>query len=225
MSNFTRTALMLAAMLFLSSCTSSAVATAAPVPPTAIPTTPAPTRTPQPTSTPRPTSTPAPTSTPTPISGAACLIGKWQVEDLSGYLASVGLPGQVLSTSGPVTYQFDQSGQARVTVDHFAMKVKVPVQGLPLSLTVNIDGDATARYTTNQSNQLAFSNVQLDGLTVSAGTGKRELFAGTPTEMADMFGLSLDPLFNTSIYSCRADVLKYTPPLQDASAVLLKRIQ
>ena len=42
--------------------------------------------------------------------------------------------------------------------------------------------------------------------------------------MADLFGLSLDPLFNTSTYTCRGDVLKYTPPLQNASEVVLKRV-
>jgi hypothetical protein len=233
MPNFSRTALpvLLATMLFLTACTSSVIATSAPVVPTAIPTTPAPTRTPQPTSTPRPTNTPAPTitpaptNTPTPISGAACLVGQWQVEDLSSYVASLAVQGQVLSEAGPVTYQFDPNGQARVTVDHFTMKVKAPVQGFTLNLNVVIDGEATARYTGSPSDQLAFSNVNLDGLTVSAGTGKRTLFSGTPTEMADLFGLSLDPLFNTSTYTCRGDVLNYTPPLQNASEVVLTRVQ
>jgi hypothetical protein len=226
MSNFTRTALpvVLVAMLILTACNSNAAATSAPVPTTAPSATPAPTRTPQPTSTPKPTSTPAPTNTPTPISGAACLVGQWQVEDLSAYVSSLAVPGQVLSESGPVTYQFDPNGQVHVTVDHFAMKVKAPVQSLTLNLNVVIDGDVTARYT-GTSDQLAFSNVQLGGLQVSAGTGKSQLFSGTPTEMADLFGLSLDPLFNTSTYSCRGDVLKYTPPLQNASEVMLKRVQ
>lgn len=215
---------LLAIMLLLTACTGSAVATSAPVVPTAAPTTPAPTRTPQPTSTLRPTNTPAPTSTPTPISGAACLVGKWQVEDLSSYIASLAVPGQVLDESGPVTYQFDRNGQVQVTVDHFVMKVKAPVQGFTLNLNVVIDGEVTARYT-GTADQLAFADVQLDGLTVSAGTGKRTLFSGTPTEMADLFGLSLDPLFNTSPYSCRGDVLKYTPPLQNASDVMLKRVR
>jgi hypothetical protein len=40
-----------------------------------------------------------------------------------------------------------------------------------------------------------------------------------------MFGLSLDPLFNTATYNCRADTLKVTPRLQDASEVVLTRIQ
>jgi hypothetical protein len=193
--------------------------------PTAIPTTPAPTRTPQPTSTLRPTNTPAPTFTPTPISGATCLVGKWQVEDLSSYVASLAVQGQVQKESGPITYQFDNSGQAQVAVDHFTMKVKAPVQGLTLNLNVIIDGAVTAGYTGGLSDQLAFSNVQLDGLTVSAGTGKRTLFSGTPTEVADLFGLSLDPLFNTSTYTCRGDVLKYTLPLQNASEVVLKRVR
>jgi hypothetical protein len=207
------TLMVLMLVLVLTACNRSA-----PAQPTAIPTTPAPTNTPQ------PTNTPAPTYTPTPISGAACLVGKWQVENLFGYMAALAVPGQVLSESGPITYQFDRNGQARVTVDHFAMKVKAPVQGFTLNLNVVIDGEATARYTGSSSNQLAFTNVQLDGLTVSAGTGKRELFSGTPAEMADLFGLSLDPLFNTSTYSCRGDTLKYIPPLQNASEVVLQRI-
>jgi hypothetical protein len=140
-------------------------------------------------------------------------------------LASLGVAGQVQSESGPITYQFDSNGQAHVTVDRFTMKVKVPVQGLSLNLNVVIDGDATARYMANRSNQLAFSDVQLDGLTVSAGTGKCVLIAAAPTEMADLFGLSLDPLFNTSTYTCRADTLTYMPPLQNASEVVLTRVQ
>jgi hypothetical protein len=137
----------------------------------------------------------------------------------------LAVQGQVLSESGPVTYQFDPDGQAQVIVDHFAMKVKAPVQGFTLNLNVVIDGKVTAHYTGSQSDQLAFSDVQLDGLKVSAGTGKSQLFSGTSTEMADLFGLSLDPLFNTSTYSCRGDVLTYTPPLQNASEVVLTRIQ
>jgi hypothetical protein len=232
MSKLLRTALpvVLLALFSLTACRNAEPVVSLHVAPTAVwnthtPTrTPPPTRTPLPTRTPQPTNTPAPTFTPTPISGAACLVGTWQVDDLSSYLASLGVAGQVQSESGPITYQFDQSGQARVTVDHFTLKVTVPVQGLSLNLTVVIDGEAAARYTA-QSHQLAFADVQLDGLTVSAGTGKRELFAGTPTEMADLFGLSLDPLFNTSTYACRGDVLTYTPPFQDASAVTLSRVQ
>jgi hypothetical protein len=211
--------------LLLTACDGRAtVARATSAPAATATATPEPTNTPTPTYTPRPTNTATPTHTPTPISGAACLVGKWQVADLSKYVASLAVPGQVLKESGPITYQFDQNGQAHVTVDHFVMKVKTPVQGFTLNLNVVIDGEMAARYN-GAADQLAFSNVQLDGLTVSAGTGKRELFAGTPTEMADLFGLSLDPLFNTSTYACRADTLKYTPPLQDASEVVLKRVQ
>ena len=62
-------------------------------------------------------------------------------------MASLAVQGQVLSESGPITYQFDPNGQARVTVDHFTMKVKAPVQGFMLNLNVVIDGEVTARYT------------------------------------------------------------------------------
>ena len=232
MSKFSRAALpvWLAAILVLSACRTNAPVSAAPVAPTAAANTSTPTRTPAPTHTPQPTNTPAPTRTPTltptptPISGAACLPGTWQVMDLSSYVASLGVQGQVLSESGPVTYRFDSSGQAHVTVDHFAMKVKAPVKGFSLNVNVIIDGAVDAGYTASQADQLAFANVQLDGLKVSVNLGKQELFAGTPGEMADLFGFSLDPLFNAATYTCRADTLTYTPPLQGAREVALKRI-
>ncbi len=232
--------MLLALTLFLAACTRGTPVASVPAQPTvtratatptatAAPTsTPTQTSTPTPTNTPTPTSTPTPTYTPTPISGAACLIGTWNVEDLSGYLGSLtggtNTQAQVLSGSGPITYHFDAQGQATVTVDQFAIKLKVPVRGLPLTLNVTIDGDATASYTTSDPNQLAFSNVQLDGLAVSAKLGQQELFAGTPTEMANLIGFSLEPLFNAATYDCRADTLKYTPPLQNAHEIMLKRI-
>ncbi len=187
-----------------------------------------PTSTPAPTSTPTSTNTPTPTYTPTPISGAACLIGAWNVEDLSSYLTSLtggtNTQAQVLSGSGPITYRFDTQGQARITVDHLSMKMKVPVQGIPLTLNVTINGDATAGYITADPNQLAFFNAQLDGLAVSAKLGTQELFAGTPAQLANLFGFSLEPLFSAATYDCRANTLKYTPPLRDAHEVILQRI-
>lgn len=134
------------------------------------------------------------------------------------------MPGQVLNESGPVTYHFDGRGQAHVTVDHFAMKVKAPVKGFSLNVNVIIDGEVDAGYTANRGDQLAFNNVQLDGLKVSVKLGQQELFSGTPSEMADLFGISLDPLFNAATYTCRADTLTYTPPLQGAREVTLQRL-
>ena len=233
MSKLSRTTLpiLLAALLALAACRNAEPVVSMPIAPTAVwntstPTrTPQPTRTPLPTRTPKPTNTPAPTKTPTPISGAACLPGTWQVTDLSAYLSSLAVPGQVLNESGPVTYRFDKGGKAQVTVDHFAMKVKAPVKGFSLNVNVIIDGTVDAGYTANQGDQLAFNNVQLDGLKVSVKLGKQELFSGTPSEMADLFGISLDPLFSAAAYTCRADTLTYTPPFQDARDVTLQRIQ
>jgi hypothetical protein len=230
MSRFVRptTLILLAVTLFLAACNNAApvqppVAQAAATATATV--TPTPTGTPTKTSTPQPTNTPTATFTPTPISGAACLPGTWQVEDLSAYLSSLAVPGQVLSESGPVTYRFDEHGQAQVTVNHFAMKVKAPVKGFSLNVNVIIDGEVNAGYTAQQGDQLAFDNVALDGLRVSVNLGKQELFAGTPAETADLFGISLDPLFSTAAYTCRAATLKYTPPFQNARDVVLHRLQ
>ncbi len=224
--------IMLTLTLLLAACNPNAPIVSVSVQPTTARATVAPTATMTPSATPTQTRTPTPTATatptltptPTPISGAACLIGTWNVTDLPSYLAALGVQGQVLSESGPITYQFDAQGQAQVTVQHFAMKVKVPVKGFPLNVNVIIDGEANAGYTASQADQLTFSNVQLDGLKVSVNLGQQELFAGTPGEMADRFGISLTPLFNAAAYDCHADTLKYTPPLQNAHEVVLERI-
>ena len=206
-----QTALLAAALLLLAACST---ATPAPAAQPASPASPAFTATPAPTSTPRPTNTPAPTPTPTPITGAACLKGKWQVTDPAGFVAALTTQtkanAQVLNDAGPITYEFKADGTARITADQFKMKMKVPVSGFPLNLDVTIDGEATASYAAPQSDQIKFSNAQLDGLKVSANAGKQQLFSGTATEMADMFGVSLDQLFNTSMYDCREDTFKYT---------------
>ncbi len=217
-----QTALALAALLLLSACNPAAPA------PALQPASPTLTAPPAPTSTPSPTSTPAPTFTPTPISGEACLKGKWQVSDPAGFVnsltAQTKATAQVLNDAGPITYQFNPDGTARVTVDQFKLKMKVPLRGLPFNLDVAINGEATANYATRGSDQLTFSNAQLDGLKISAKAGQQELFAGTAKEMADLFGFSLDPLFNTSMYDCRADTFKYRP-LPNTTAVILKRAQ
>jgi hypothetical protein len=201
---------------------------AAPAPslPTALPATSTFTATPAPTNTPKPTNTPVPT--PTPLAGSACLEGKWQVTDPAAFIASLTAQtkaaAQVLDDAGPITYQFNPDGTARVTVDQFKLKMKVPLRGLPLNLDVTIDGEATADYVTSEPNQLTFSGAQLDDIQISARVGKQALFAGTPSEMADLFGISLDPLFNSSTYDCRVDTLKYTP-LANANEVVLTRVQ
>jgi hypothetical protein len=148
---------------------------------------------------------------------------------MSSYLASLtggtNTQAQVLSESGPITYQFDGQGRARVTVNQLLTKMRVPVGGIPLNLNVTISGTATAIYTTLDPDTLTFSDAQLGGLTVSAKLGSRQLFGGTATQVADQFGFSLAPLFSAAAYDCRVDTLKYTPPLQGAQEVLMQRIQ
>jgi hypothetical protein len=150
------------------------------------------------------------------------------VTDPAGFVASLTAQtkaaAQVLADAGPITYQFNPDGTARVAVDQFKLKMKVPVRGLPLNLDVIIDGEATADYATSEPDQLTFSDAQLDDLQISAKVGKQALFAGTAPEVAELLGVSLDPLFNSSAYDCQADTLKYTP-LANADEVVLKRVQ
>ncbi len=217
-------------LLSLAACSFTAPAPPPLVEPTPLPPTLMPTATAQPTLTPTPTNTSTPTATytPTPISGAACLVGTWHVTDPADFVAALTektkATAQVQADAGPLTYQFNPDGTARITADQFKLKMKVPIGGFPISLDVTIDGAATTAYAAPSSDQLQFSNAQLDGLHISAKAGKQEVFSGTANEMADMFGFSLDPLFNPSLYDCRANTFKYRP-LSDAPAVILSRIQ
>ena len=85
-----------------------------------------------------------------------------------------------------------------------------------------------ARYTVAPGLELIYESgvygAQPMRLPLSIGDPTLVTGALSVVSMADLFGLSLDPLFNTSTYSCRGDVLKYTPPLQNASEVVLKRV-
>jgi hypothetical protein len=98
------------------------------------------------------------------------------------------------------------------------------VQGVALDIVVSITGRATANYTLSDPNKITFSNPQMGDLKFSATLNGQELFAGTPDEMAAMFGVSPDPKYNTFTYECSGDTLKYTPPVKNAKPLTFKRV-
>lgn len=218
--------------LFVTACSSSATATPAPTQPAAqaaATATTAPTNTPVPSPTPRPTATTVPTATPAPAQGGACLVGAaWQLSDMSDYftgvMAQAGNGAKFVGQDGRVTYVFGNDGTASVEADNFKMTLQVDVQGVALNIVVSINGRATANYTLSNPNKITFSNAQMGDLKFSATLNGSELFAGTPDEMAAMFGVSPDPKYNTFTYECSGDTLKYTPPVKNAKPLTFKRV-
>lgn len=203
-------------------------ATSAPAPtsvPTSVPV--APTATPVPTAV--PTATTAPTATPVPpATGNACLVGTWELSDMSQYMQSVmatsGSAVSLVGQSGKITYVFGADGSAKVDAQDFTMKMAMTVEKLTLELDVVMSGGATSTYAAT-ADKVTFSGGELQGLKVSATMNGTEMFKSTPAELAAMFGVSPDPKYSTFGYQCTADKLVYTPPIDNAQPVVMNRVQ
>ena len=220
----------------ISACSTSAPATTAPLVPATTstakatsPTTVAvPTKVAIPTATSIPTNTPAPTVTAAPATGATCLVGMWQVTDMSDYFAAVmsktKTNATIVGQNGQLLYTFTPDGHATIEAQSFQEEIQAKVQGFPLDMVIAMNGDATSTYT-HTLTTITFAHPDNSRFKISATVNGQEMFgATTPDEMAAAFGLSADPKYNTSVYECDGDTLRITPPVQNAHAIVLKRI-
>jgi hypothetical protein len=179
-----------------------------------------------------PTETPIPvtdTPAPAPETGAACVVGTWEMADMGAYLTSVipsaaGAEISVTGQEGFVRYTFGDDSTVAFNADNFVMRFAINVSGLALNLDVSIDGTGTATYSGDAAGQLTFSNASTEGLTFSAALNGNELFSGTSTELAGLFGVSPDGSSTSVAYECQGDTLRYTPPVTNAQPVVLRRI-
>jgi hypothetical protein len=225
--------LLLAVVLSACSSAPATTAPAGPAPTTAAPTASAPTAAPTivptvaPTDTPAPTATTAPTATPLPASGSACLVGTWELSDMSTYMESVmaksGSAVTLVGQTGGFVYTFGADGNAHVEAQDFTMKMSMDVQKLKFDINITISGAADSQYTAT-ADKVTYSNGKVNGLKISATMNGTELFSTTPDELAAMFGVSPDPKYNTFGYQCDGDTLVYTPPIADAQPITLKRV-
>ena len=155
-------------------------------------------------------------------------MAKWQFADMSNYFESVmaksGGAAKFVGQDGNITYVFGNDGVASVDAENFTMKLAIDVQGTSFNIVVTINGRATANYTLSDPNKITFSNPQMGDLKFSATMNGQELFSSTPEELAAVFGVSNDPKYNTFTYECSGDTLKYTPPVENASPITLKRV-
>jgi hypothetical protein len=142
----------------------------------------------------------------------------------TGVMAQAGNGAKFTGQDGSITYVFGNDGIAAVEANNFKMTLKVDVQGVALDIVVSINGRATANFTLSDPNKITFFNPQLGDLKFSATLNGSKLFAGTPDEMAAMFGVSPDPKYNTFTYECNSDTLKYTPPVKNAKPLTFKRV-
>jgi hypothetical protein len=227
--------LLLALALLISACSTTPLATTVPLVPAATSAATAarptvitvPTKIPAPTATSVPINTPAPTATAAPAIGATCLVGTWEVTDMSDYFAAVMAKTKtnaaIVGQKGQLLYTFTPDGHAAIKAGPFQETVQAKVQGLALDMVITLDGQATSAYTSTPD-KITFTNPDNSHFKISATLNGQDMFAGTtPDDLAAAFGVSADPKYNTSSYECDGDTLKITPPVQNAHAIALKR--
>ena len=166
------------------------------------------------------------TAPPFPVaSGAECLVGTWELADLSEFMASV-LPPQsegtltYKGTSGTAYYMFKSDGTAGVQAED----LKVDYQlggGLNLDIQVSLNGTGTADYTVAQGHLLSTTNVNIDDLAMVLTMG------GIPTGDGTTLG-GMVPFFGETAtatpFTCTPTTLTYTPVTEGAQAVVFTRI-
>lgn len=138
-----------------------------------------------PTPTETPTAAPLPTATNQAIapSGAACLIGAWDVGDLGPYLKAAippdALQGGQLEPqgySGSLIYRFASDGRVTAVADHYQLNARVKLTILSLPLKIAINGTTSASYTADtQNGTLNLSNPDVSQLTASVTLAGNEV--------------------------------------------------
>ncbi|MBI5564922.1 MAG: hypothetical protein HY870_08510 [Chloroflexi bacterium] len=184
-----------------------------------------PTRTPTPTATPTRTPTPTPTFTPTPVTGAACLIGEWTLENPDAFaavlIARSGLQGTADVTGGGLTYTFGAGRQASVEADNVAVQLKLKRGIFAFNATGTMDGVVTAAYEVSNNSELRFSQVNDERLRLRLVVNGLEGLFGSGQDQAALFGL---PAQNSVLrFDCVGDTLRYTPLVKDAPPLIWAR--
>jgi hypothetical protein len=155
--------------------------------------------------------TPAPPTSSPDLTGFACLVGNWTIDDFSPYVLSA-LP-QDMVQQYQISYN-DMSGHALLTFNedktmtlqaeqlqiHFSGKlsfVKVPV-------TLSVDGPATGYYQADDSN-LSTENVDTNKMQASVRAMGQNLV--DPPTLISAIPL-LGPPTNQAKYTCSGDILQ-----------------
>jgi hypothetical protein len=158
-------------------------------------------------------------------SSAECLVGTWELADLSEFMASV-LPPQsegtltYNGTTGTAYYMFNSDRTAGVQADD--PKVDYQLGGdLNLDIQVGLNGTDTADYTVAQGNLLSTTNVNIDNLAMTLTMGGMP--AGDSTTLGSMVPF-FGEMATATPFTCTTTTLTYTPVTEGAQAVVFTRI-
>ncbi len=157
-------------------------------------------------------------------SGAECIVGTWELADLSDYMKSV-VPdaGGTLTyqgMSGSARYIFGTDGKAQIEADSLQVSYKMS-GGVDLDFQVGFNGTGSADYTVAEGNLLSTTNVNVDALALTLTMG------GVPFGDSSTLG-SMVPFFGETStampFTCTSTMLSYTPPAEGAHAVVFTRV-
>jgi hypothetical protein len=171
-----------------------------------------------PTPVPTPTAIPQPTQPqPTPAGiGAACVVGTWQIDNLSEYLQTAlpqmidGADVQVEETSGKLTYTFNADGTTLGKADNFNIKATVTSNGIKLPGQISVNGSSQGKYQVDDSQGIiTLTDVSPGDLAVSATVAGITAVKNTPITNLFLLG-SQETGYGSVNYDCVGNTLKVT---------------
>lgn len=137
--------------------------------------------------------------------------------------ATAGAEFSLAGQEGYVRYVFDTDGNVVFEAQDFVVHFTISVSGTSFDMEVGIDGAGSATYAA-EAGSMTISNSTGGELTFYAALAGTEIFSGTSDELASLFGVSADAANVTFSYQCAGDTLTYTPPIENAQPVVLRRV-
>lgn len=141
-----------------------------------------------PTQLPEPTATIAPTlESGSATTGAACLVGTWQIADLNQYMQSVlpqmieGAQAQIKDVSGVLTYSFNADGTTLGLAQDFVVNADVTTSGFTVPGEITLNGATNGQYVVDDSGTvITLNSVSPGSLVVSANVSGIPVVQGAP---------------------------------------------
>lgn len=159
-----------------------------------------------------PPATLAPTLTADPsIAAKACLVGNWEIGDLSPYILAAIPPDmaeqyklQYKGASGKAYFTLSPNGELDIQADQLEMLFEAQASIFTVPISVRVDGEASGTYSVDE-NRLTTSNVDTSRLTASAqAMGNDLLDSGQILNAIPL----LRPPYNSAEFTCAGDRLQ-----------------
>ena len=188
-----------------------------------------------------PTPLPLPTQTPQPTleanaptgTGAACLVGAWQINDLNQYMQSAlpqmieGAQVEIQDVSGVLTYSFNADGTTLGLAQDFTIDAKVTTNGITLPGEIIVNGSTQGLYMVDESQTvLTLSSVTPGDMTVSVNVSGIPVVSNTPVNDLLMFGNGQSGSGSTN-FDCNGNTLSIAVevPEMGIQSLILNRVQ